>query len=134
MKNINNELTITNHNGAYVADSRDVAVMVGKTHCDLLKDIRRYAQILEREREISFSECFIEKIYTVKGNKRTYPYFLVTKKGCEMVANKLTGKKGVLFTATYVNKFNEMEEVIIQPHPQFMLPQNYVEALEALSH
>lgn len=26
-----------------------------------------------------------------------------------MIANKLTGKKGVLFTAAYVQKFNEME-------------------------
>jgi phage regulator Rha-like protein len=26
-----------------------------------------------------------------------------------MVANKLTGKSGMLFTAKYVKKFNEME-------------------------
>jgi hypothetical protein len=29
--------------------------------------------------------------------------------GCEMVANKLTGEKGVLFTAAYIMRFNEME-------------------------
>jgi len=29
--------------------------------------------------------------------------------GCEMIAHKLIGEKGVLFTAAYVAKFNEME-------------------------
>jgi hypothetical protein len=37
------------------------------------------------------------------------PCYLINKPGCEMVANKLTGEKGVLFTAAYVAKFNEME-------------------------
>jgi hypothetical protein len=37
------------------------------------------------------------------------PCFLLTKMGCEMVANKLTGEKGVLFTAAYVIEFNRME-------------------------
>lgn len=35
---------------------------------------------------------------------------MLTKKGCEMVANKMTGEKGVLFTAAYVTAFNKMEE------------------------
>jgi len=30
--------------------------------------------------------------------------------GCEMVANKMTGKKGVIFTAKYVKRFNQMEQ------------------------
>ncbi|MHB9924604.1 hypothetical protein CF091_14060 [Clostridium botulinum] len=48
--------------------------------------------------------------------------------GCEMVANKLTGSKGVIFTAKYVEKFNEMEKHIKQEN-QFKLPQDYKEAL-----
>ena len=40
------------------------------------------------------------------------PCYLITKKGCEFIANKLTGKKGTIFTATYINRFNEMEQVI----------------------
>ncbi|MCX8167304.1 MAG: Rha family transcriptional regulator, partial [Candidatus Micrarchaeota archaeon] len=38
------------------------------------------------------------------------PCYLLTKKGCDMVANKMTGEKGVLFTAKYVTKFEEMEK------------------------
>lgn len=40
---------------------------------------------------------------------------LINKKGCEMVANKLTGEKGVIFTAKYVNRFAEMEQKIKIP-------------------
>ena len=32
--------------------------------------------------------------------------------GCEMLANKLTGEKGILFTAKYVKRFNDMEQYI----------------------
>ncbi|MFP3468412.1 hypothetical protein SB754_23245, partial [Leifsonia sp. SIMBA_070] len=32
-----------------------------------------------------------------------------------MVANKLTGEKGVLFTAAYVTKFEEIEQTIQNP-------------------
>lgn len=32
-----------------------------------------------------------------------------------MVANKLTGEKGVIFTAKYVNRFAEMEQKIKLP-------------------
>lgn len=28
-----------------------------------------------------------------------------------MIANKMTGEKGVLFTASYINKFYEMEQL-----------------------
>ena len=32
--------------------------------------------------------------------------------GCEILANKMTGEKGILFTAKYVDRFNEYEKRI----------------------
>jgi hypothetical protein len=58
--------------------------------------------------KIAFSEFFVESTY-LDSTGRTLPCYLISKMGCEMVANKLTGEKGVLFTAVYVKKFNEME-------------------------
>jgi hypothetical protein len=53
-------------------------------------------------------DFFLESTYLdAKGETR--PCYLVSKMGCEMVANKLIGEKGILFTAAYVAKFNEME-------------------------
>jgi len=37
-----------------------------------------------------------------------------------MVANKLTGEKGVVFTAKYVTKFEEMEKVIKEANPYLL--------------
>ncbi len=41
-----------------------------------------------------------------------------TKKGCEFIAHKLTGIKGTEFTAKYINRFHDMEDVIQQGIPQ----------------
>lgn len=45
------------------------------------------------------------------------PCFLVTKKGCEFIAHKLTGRKGTEFTARYINRFHEMEYELITMNP-----------------
>lgn len=110
-------------------DSREVAEMVGIQHKDLLKKIRNYQQILESAK-LRSQDFFVPSSYKVENNNKTYDCYLLTKKGCEMVANKLTGEKGVIFTAKYVNRFEEMENHIKQQTPT--LPSNYLEALERL--
>ena len=91
-------------------DSREVAEMVGKAHNDLLKDIRRYCEQLGQG-NIPQSDFFTESTYQNSQNK-TMPCYLVTKKGCEVIAHKLTGIKGTEFTAKYINRFHEMEDKI----------------------
>jgi Rha family phage regulatory protein len=102
-----NELKLTNLNGIETVDSRQVAEAVGKEHNKLLRDIRTYCEYLGASK-IGHTDFFIESSYTTEQNK-TMPCYLVTRKGCEMIANKLTGKKGVTFTAMYVNAFHDME-------------------------
>jgi len=46
------------------------------------------------------------------------PCYLITKKGCDMIANKLTGRKGVLFTAAYVTAFEEMRSRLGHTTPE----------------
>jgi len=103
-------LTIIKQNGGTYIDSREVADLIGKRHYDLLRDIGRYCKYMEiiTERKIAVSDFFISSSYT-DNSGRTLPCILLSKMGCEMVANKLTGEKGILFTAAYVTKFNEME-------------------------
>lgn len=99
-----------------VLDSREVAEMVEKNHKDLMRDIRRYVEQLN-ERNIAPVDFFKESAYSDgKGEKR--PCYQVTKKGCEFIAHKLTGIKGTEFTARYINRFHEMEEVIREGIPQ----------------
>lgn len=91
-------------------DSREVAEMVGKEHNKLLRDIRSYIGQLG-EAEIGHTDFFTESTYKTEQNK-TMPCYLVTKKGCEFIAHKLTGIKGTEFTAKYINRFHEMEDKI----------------------
>ena len=94
----------------YVVDSREVAEMLGKEHPKLLRDIKVYMEYLEKS-NFGLCDFFIESSYT-DSNNRQRPCYLLTKQGCEMVANKMTGKKGILFTATYVQAFNDMEQAL----------------------
>lgn len=92
-----------------VMDSRDVAKMIGKRHTDLIRDIRRYISVLETDAKLRPSDFFVESSY-LGGNGQDRVSYLLTKQGCEFVANKLTGKKGTIFTATYVGLFNEYQK------------------------
>lgn len=106
-------LTIINQNGKLLAESRQVAEMVDKEHSHLMRDIRGYMEVLGQS-NFGLSNFFIESTYLSEQNK-TLPCYLLTRKGCDMVANKMTGEKGVLFTATYVTRFEEMEQQLTQP-------------------
>ena len=96
-----------------VITSMDVADMVEKEHKELLRDIRRYVSQLG-ESKIAPTDFFEESTYTTEQNK-VLPCFNVTKKGCEFIANKLTGAKGAAFTARYINRFHDMEDAIDNP-------------------
>lgn len=97
-----------------VLDSREVAAMVGKEHCKLLRDIRTYMEQMDEankkafeegggaEAKIGLGDFFKESSY-LDANNRSRPCYQVTKKGCEFIANKLTGVKGTEFTARYIN-------------------------------
>ena len=104
------ELSIIKQNGGAYIDSREVADLLGKRHDHLLRDIRNYIGIITKRGlpKVGASDFFIESSYRNAQNKEM-PCYLLSKMGCEMVANKLIGEKGILFTAAYVAKFNEME-------------------------
>lgn len=92
--------------------SLEVSEMVEKQHNELLKDIRRYIKQLN-EGKIPYVEFFKESSYVdEKGQAR--PCFDVSRKGCEYIANKLTGVKGAVFTAKFINRFHDMEDYIKQ--------------------
>lgn len=101
-------LIIRNFKGINVTNSREVAEMIEKEHKNLIRDIRNYAEVLQGSK-LSSENFFIESEYINSRNQKQ-PCYLLTKQGCEMVANKMTGEKGILFTATYVEAFNKMEQ------------------------
>lgn len=107
-------LKVINKNNQLLVESRDVAELIGKEHKNLIRDIKGYEKVLKDSSNLSSQDFFIESTYVNSQNK-IQPCFLLTRKGCDMVANKMTGEKGILFTATYVSKFEEMEESLNKP-------------------
>lgn len=101
------ELKLTEHRGQIVADSRDVARAIGKEHWHLLRSIHTYCKHLGQSK-IGCSKFFIPSTYLSEQGKEMPCYYL-TRMGCDMVANKMTGERGTLFTAAYVTRFHEME-------------------------
>ncbi len=121
-----NHLRLIKQNGIHYADSRQVAEMTGKRHDHLIRDIEGYKAILDENPNLGSQNFFIKSNYKVPGNNKTYTCYLLTRKGCDMVANKMTGERGILFTAEYVTRFEQMERQIASAS---IVPQTLPEAL-----
>ena len=103
-------------------DSREVAEMLEKEHKYVLRDIEGTDDVVGIiptliGANLHSSKYFIESSYKDARN-RIQKCYLVTKMGCELLGNKQQGEKGILFTAKYVERFNQMEEALRQPQKQ----------------
>lgn len=118
---MNNQLSNNNNNNIKTIDSREIAEMLGIKHWEVLRKLdgtdktKGIVPVLT-DNKIVVSDYFIESSYKDSSGKVNRCY-LFTKMGCEFIANKFTGEKGILFTAKYVKRFNEMEQLI----PSYMI-------------
>lgn len=98
--------------------SYEVAKMMDRTHAKVLRMLEGGSGVVGiiptlNEAKTGLVDFFIESTYVDKKGE-TRKCYECTKMGCELLANKMTGEKGILFTARYVKKFNEMEQTIEQ--------------------
>lgn len=110
----------------------EIAEMIEVPHSNLLKmldgrkDRKGYIQILN-EGQMSVVDYFVKSSYLdSKGEER--PCYNVTKLGCDFLANKFTGEKGIIFSARYVKRFSEMEKQLKEK----ALPMSYRDAVAQL--
>ena len=121
-------VTVTNEQGETVPviDSREVARMMGKQHKEILvyiegsitKDRTHTTGILPTllSNGIDPRAYFIESSYTTAINNREKCY-LCTRMGCDLLATRQKGEKGILFCAKYVERFKEMEKELKKNNP-----------------
>lgn len=102
-------------------NSREVAEMVEKDHSHLMRDIRNYVDLLGQS-NFGSADYFKESTYTDAQGKSRECY-LISKKGCEFIAHKMTGQKGAIFTAKYIERFHEMKTALEQPKSQLEILQ-----------
>lgn len=96
--------------------SLEVAEMMGIKHYQVLEKLegtKKVKGIIPTLTDHNFmvSDYFIESTYTDSSGKKNKCYDC-TKMGCDFLANKFTGEKGIIFTAKYVKRFNDMEQAI----------------------
>ena len=113
-------VTVTNEQGELipVLDSREVARMMGIEHWDILHYIEgkvignhNITGILPTLQggQLIPTDYFIESSY-IADNGTKYKCYLCTRMGCELLATRQIGEKGILFCAKYVERFTEMEK------------------------
>ena len=90
--------------------SREVAPMMESRHDSLLRKIDKINEDLA-DHKIVASKYWEESTY-VDASGKSNREFLITKRGCEFLAHKTTGTKGNLFTDRYMDRFEQMKEVI----------------------
>lgn len=129
MTEIYTPITTAKESNQPMITSLEVAEMVGKQHRNVLQDIRKIGNELDllNVQQVGY---FTESCYKA-GNGQQQPMFLLTKQGCELYGNRMTGIDGTAFAIKYIDRFNAMEEVLQQPK-QPALPTSYKEALQHL--
>lgn len=114
------KLSVITNNKPLTIDSRDIAGMMNTKHSEILKKLEGTIKPDGKTKQVGIiptltkggfpvSDYFIESTYK-DGSGKENKCYLCTKIGCDFLANKFTGEKGILFTAKYVKKFDSMEK------------------------
>ena len=111
------ENLLINHEETKTITTLEIAEMMEMKHYQVLeklegtKTLKGIIPILT-DHNFMVSDYFIESTYKDGSGKENKCYD-VTKLGCDFLANKFTGEKGIIFTAKYVKRFREMETIIL---------------------
>jgi Rha family phage regulatory protein len=109
--------------GAVYANSRDVADFFGKRHDNVLADIANIQNGLSPE---ILGQWFRPSTYPIRTGFgfRDGACFDMTKDGFTLLVMGYTGGKAMQFKLAYIQRFNEMEEVLkaAPTVPAFTLP------------
>ncbi|MCI2773455.1 phage antirepressor KilAC domain-containing protein [Staphylococcus petrasii] len=97
-----------------VVSSRIVANEIKRRHGDVIEGLE--AMISENG---NLRSLIIPSTYKVKGQKRSYKEYLLTKDGFTLYMFNIQGHND--FKMAYINKFNEMERQIAQPIASYMI-------------
>jgi Rha family phage regulatory protein len=110
-------LGVFEKDGRFMVSSRTVAVVFGKSHAHVLRDIKS----LDCSKDFHASNFGLVEYVDAKGQER--PECHMTKDGLTFLVMGYTGQKAAQYKEAYINKFNEMEaelrarEAIALPSP-----------------
>ena len=118
-----NDFNVIKQHGDYYIDSREVAKFIGKPHMTLLRDIDKCIKYMNisTNTEISLDDFFI--LRSCFDNRLTVrSSYLITRKGCNIVACVLPSDISIKFITAYSSKFDEAESEESEPVESKPLP------------
>lgn len=98
----------------------EIAEMMGASHKNILQKLEGSERngkhsdgIIEILSRLNFqpAKFFIKSSYTDEQGKER-PCYNCTRMGCEFLAHKFQGERGIEFTARYIERFHQMEDMI----------------------
>ena len=106
MENFNQLIPIDEGKGKKrTMTSLQIAEITGKTHSNVMRDIRNILEQLEEKHKFNFEQMF--KITKLGNNaERKDPYYLLTKKDCLLLASGYDAN----LRAKIINRWEELEE------------------------
>lgn len=106
MENFNQLIPIDEGKGKKrTMTSLQIAEITGKTHSNVMRDIRNILEQLEEKHKFNFELMF--KITKLGNNaERKDPYYLLTKKDCLLLASSYDAN----LRAKIINRWEELEE------------------------
>lgn len=124
--------------------SLEVAEMMGVPHAEILKKLEGTIKADGSIKQVGIipvltqgnfpvSNYFIESTYIDSSGKKNKCYNC-TKMGCDFLANKFTGEKGIIFTAKYVDKFDAMEKALKEQDNPYTGLSKELQAIFAIDH
>ena len=102
--------TVTIRNGHEVVRSDNLAKMFERTHKQVLALIRENLDFF-KENNISLKDFFMDDIGVTEKGKEYTRYYL-TRKGFDVIALSLRGKKAKLYKLWYIDEFHKRGETI----------------------
>ena len=102
-------IDVHTNNGVLVTTSRNIAVVFGKEHRNVVRDIRA---VIDASPDKDFTQLNFELSKYVDPTGRKLPEYLLTRDGTMLLIMGYTGAKAMVLKTAYIKRFNEMEQAL----------------------
>lgn len=119
------------HRNRPVTDSLTMAAEFGKSHDNIMRDIRNQIDKLNDAGENAFSVLNFEESDYINDRGRAYKKYILTEEGFALVTMSYVTVEAMKFKVKFISEFKEMKIQLL--NSTFKLPQSYPEALRALA-
>lgn len=102
-------IDVHTNNGVLVTTSRNIAVVFGKEHRNVVRDIRA---VIDANPDKNFTGLNFELSSYTDSTGRKLPEYQLTRDGTMLLIMGYNGTKAMALKTAYIKRFNEMEQAL----------------------